>query len=238
MIEPIDESVLRKRVEKYFEERKGLLIHGLAFLASNIGVWAFWLLVGPGSWPWPLIITLGWGAGILAHLIETEGKSPRRLSNIDRQVFDQMADQYGPDWREVADQSDYRRVQQAAHKRFNQMKELMIHGSIYALVNLAVWFVWGMVMRGAGLPYPLLMSVAWGLGLGIHALVVYQESGWSAASRERSIAETVERERQRLYGDAPLKEKRKHDRLILAEDGELLEIIEEDVPPSRQSQSQ
>jgi uncharacterized integral membrane protein len=219
-----DETVIRKRVEQYFEDRNGLLIHAFVFAAINLLLWAIWFFTG--TWAWPLIISLAWGSGLAAHAIDVLAKAPRRLAALDRGVFRQMEDLYGPDWREMADPGDYQRLHQAAHQAHNQRKELVIHGIVYVMINLAAWFIWGMVTRGAGFPIPFILSGAWGLGLAAHGVTIYAGSSRARARREYAVQEAVERERAYLYGDASHKEKRKHERLMLTEDGELLHIVD------------
>jgi hypothetical protein len=75
---------IRRKIERRYKERMGLIIHFVAFLVSNVAFWGFWLLITPASvtrvvdgvsqtarlgFPWPIIITLGWSVGIVAHFL-------------------------------------------------------------------------------------------------------------------------------------------------------------------------
>lgn len=60
---------IRKQIEKKFEERQGLIIHGAAFVVMNLIFWALWLAGGSG-FPWPVFVTGGWGVGMVAHVLD------------------------------------------------------------------------------------------------------------------------------------------------------------------------
>ncbi len=231
-IDPVDEQTIRKRVEKYFEERRGLWIHGAVYLAINAGLWGLWFITGyaAGMWMWPSIVSLAWGAGLAAHALEVFAHLPARLAKADRAVFHQMEAIYGADWREVASEGDYRRLHKAAHEALEERKGFYIHMTVYLMVNLALLIVWAQATRGTGFPFPLIVLLLWGIGLTAHSMSVFTSSARTVAARERAIQRAVERETERLYGDVPRKEKRKHERLMLAEDGELLEVAEDEWP--------
>ena len=225
-IELPDDQVIRRRVEKYFQECAGLWIHAGAFFAVNAGLWTLNLFVG-FPWVWPLVVTLGWGAGLAAHMIDVFAKSPRRIAMLDRAVFQQMESIYGPDWREIADEKDYARISRETYKRADKHRELRMHLAVFIPVNIAIWLFWTVAI-GLSFMVPIIALLGWSIGLFAHAISVYAEAGRSVGARERALEQAVERERERLYGDAPIKEKRKHDRLMLADDGELLEIVDDE----------
>lgn len=83
------EEQIRQRIEKRYEERTGLLIHMVAFFAVNTVMWMIYLNSG-GSFPWPLIVTLGWGIGAVAHVLsyyyEYGAGHERREAFIEREV--------------------------------------------------------------------------------------------------------------------------------------------------------
>ncbi len=83
------EEQIRQRIEKRYEERTGLLIHMVAFFAVNTVMWMIYLNRG-GDFPWPLIVTLGWGIGAVAHSLsyyyEYGTGRERREAHIQREV--------------------------------------------------------------------------------------------------------------------------------------------------------
>ena len=97
-----DVSVIRRRVEKKFEERSGLLQHGIVYVAVNIMLWIIWLLT-TGGFPWPLFVTVFWGIGMLSHLIDyyhNYGQgAQRREAQIDAEVERQLALERRDEWR-------------------------------------------------------------------------------------------------------------------------------------------
>jgi hypothetical protein len=58
------EEVARKRVQA----RAGLFVHLTMYLAVNTGLVLIWLITGRG-YPWFVWPMLGWGIGIVGHLL-------------------------------------------------------------------------------------------------------------------------------------------------------------------------
>ena len=69
----VSDEELRKKAEKNVEEKIGLYIHISVFLLVNILLYVIWWTTGPGSFPWPIFATIGWGIGVVAHIIVTFG---------------------------------------------------------------------------------------------------------------------------------------------------------------------
>jgi hypothetical protein len=102
---------IRRRVEKRFKERQELLIHVAVFVIANLAFWLFWLFLAPagstssfpgseptsqpGAFPWPLIINLGWGVGIVSHFLwyyyKYGGGAERREQAIEREIERELA---------------------------------------------------------------------------------------------------------------------------------------------------
>lgn len=224
----VDADEIRRRVDQYYSGRSEFIIHLIVFLMINIVLWGIWAfmrgLPESGSvFAFPLIVTLGWGAGLAGHGIEVRSKSPARLAAIDRTVEAQMEAVHGLDWREVTTADDYERLRQEAHKRFRQNTEFGIHFAVYALINLALWFIWAMVSDGTLMPFPLIIMGFWGAGLAAHAASIYFDSSRTVTARERAV-------QQALAGDLETKKKKRaaQPQTILTDDGEQLEIIEDE----------
>ena len=91
------EETVRRRIEKKHKQRAELQIHAMAFLAANLGIWIFWAILNI-TFPFPLIITLGWGIGLLAHYAEYSGKYgkayEKREALIAREIEKERARSY------------------------------------------------------------------------------------------------------------------------------------------------
>jgi len=106
---------IRQRVEKRFKERQAFFIHFSVYVVINLMFWGLWFLmsqapdaapvpVGGGfapdeiefvMFPWPLIITFGWGIGLVAHFLtyyyqHGPGREQRE-SAIQREVERELA---------------------------------------------------------------------------------------------------------------------------------------------------
>jgi hypothetical protein len=86
---------IRRRVEKRYKERQDFIIHLAAFVGSNLIIWVLWFLLFSGPFPWPLIVTLGWSVGIVAHFLSYYFKygagANRRENAIEREIEQEMA---------------------------------------------------------------------------------------------------------------------------------------------------
>jgi serine/threonine-protein kinase len=240
---PINEAAIRRRVEKRFERRGEFMVHLAIFGVVNLFLWFLWglgsdvlnsLLNGSflqflsdfTAFPWPVVVSLGWGSGLAAHAIEVYYKTGARAEARDAAVEDEMTTIYG-DWTIDSHRREYKQVSKQVRERSNKRLELLQHGSVFVLINLMLWSLWFFSGAG-GFPWPILVTMGWGIGMVAHVAESYSKSGKRAAQRDRAVEREVERERQRLGLD--VEEKRKHDhkpkrdqdrRVRLTEDGEL-----------------
>lgn len=68
-----DYREIRRRVESLYNARKEIIIHTAVFAIINVVMWMGWRfteLYVYVSAMWLLLITGGWGAGYIAHLID------------------------------------------------------------------------------------------------------------------------------------------------------------------------
>ncbi len=219
-----DTDALRRRLKKYDEERAGFVIHMIVFMIVNLllwGIWAFnFITSGEATWPWPSLLTLTWGSGMAAHALDFRSHAPQHLARIDNQVADQMTAIYGVDWRDITTDDDYQRIHKAVHHSARQRTEFAIHLTIYILINALAWILWGVLSDLSGFPFPLLLTGFWGIGIAAHGLSNYFESAQRVVDREQTV--------QQMTGQ--VKKKKRMERLMLTDDGELLEVIDEQNP--------
>ena len=112
MSEPSYEEI-RHRVEKRYKERQGFIVHLVVYLIINLLIWGLWWIIpqlGPDAWalmelapddieffvfPWPLVISIGWGLGLASHYISYYYQhgpgAGQREAAIQREVEQELA---------------------------------------------------------------------------------------------------------------------------------------------------
>lgn len=221
-------EAIRKRVEKYYKERADVGVHFTIYMIVNMVLWGIWAftrnMTGDSVFPWPLFISMGWGAGMAGHVLEMMWKAPSRYAALERSVQNQMTHLYGPEWNIEVDEPEYQRMFKAAEKVVKDRQEFITHAVIYVIINLMFWFIFA--FTGAEFPFPLLIMAFWGIGLGAHAANVYFNSERQQIARE----EAIQREVERLAAEMQVVKKKKRDsaRLEMSDGGELMDIVEDD----------
>jgi serine/threonine protein kinase len=256
-----DESAMRLRIEKQFNKRREFFGHLITFAFVNIVLWAIFLSGAGdlGQWvsemdgmPWPMFVTFGWGAGLVAHAIETRydtGKRAARRLTIVREAYRQ---EFGENWRNVK-KSELKRVRRRAEKPFNERKEFFEHLGVYTMINAMFWTMFltsngwlaniigdADVARVLEFPWPLAIMFFWGIGLVAHGM-----EALGAQRREDAIQRALDRERAQVYREKPKRDQYIVDdtvaerRVRLTEDGEFTDSIiaemEAEEKPKRRS---
>ena len=231
-----DESAIRMRVEQQFNKRKEFFGHLIAYCLVMPVLWVVFGLTGPiFGLPWPLIVMLGWGAGLAAHAVETFYTTGRRARRQLNTIHDAFYSAYGDEWPK-ADRKELRRIRGRAVQLINKRREFFQHLAVYALINTMLWIIYGTssslpligdIVGSIPFPWPLIVMFGWGIGLvynGFEAL--------SAGSRENAVQREIERERDRLdAGEKPKRERRPDNSasVRLTEDGELTDSMVEEI---------
>ena len=133
---------------------------------------------------------------------------------------------------------DYDAIRKRAEKRVKDRVGFLVHLAVFVTVNLFLWGL-GIITGSLAFPWPLLVTLGWGIGLVSHGVVVYLDSGPMDKMRDQAIRREIELEKQRLGisdagGDddelAVQKTKRKNsERAVrLGDDGELIDIDQAD----------
>ena len=123
-------------------------------------------------------------------------------------------------------------IRRRVEKRIKQRNEFYSHLAVYVVCNLMMWMIWALTRdpgETIGFPWPLIVMFGWGIGLGSHALTVYFNSASRVEARERAIQREIERERERLANDEYYEKPKRDQRLRLTDDGELIEIGDDEV---------
>ena len=219
-------EMIRQRVEKYYKDRSEFAMHIVIYIVVNAVLWGVWWLV-TGGFPWPGLVTMAWGSGVIANWLEVRAKAPQRFMALERVAQAQMARRYGSDWDAVADVDDYQRVLRAVEKAAKERQEFVTHFAIYIIINLMLWFIWATTSSNpVDFPFPLVVMGFWGIGLVSHAASVF----FSSARQQLAREEAIQREVERLAGQTQTVKKKKREgaRLELTDDGELVEIVDDD----------
>lgn len=116
----------------------------------------------------------------------------------------------------------YAEIRRSITKRYANRTEFFGHLIAFIVINGLAWLILRPT-EGIFLIIMLIASGGWLAGLLIHMVNYIMTE-----SRERAIEAAIDRERARR-GEVPLADyKRKRDRLTLTDDGEVLEVIEDD----------
>lgn len=220
-------EIIRKRVEKYYKLRGEFIVHLAIYLIINAVLWAMWAFAtGLGGFPWPVALTLAWGAGVVSSWLDLRAKRPERFVALERAAQARMAVLYGEDWATLTTEADYQRVFEAVDKAAAERTQFGVHVALYVLINLMLWLFWTVAQSPTEFPFPLAVMAFWGIGLGAHGASVYFSSERQQFAREQAIQREVERLAEQTQ--AIKKKKRDSARLELGEDGELIEIVEDE----------
>lgn len=87
------------------------------------------------------------------------------------------------------------RIRRRIALRIKQRNEFLTHLVSYVAVNVMLWGIW---LNGMGFPWPIFITVGWGIGMFSHANQVYQNSAAVSARRERTVQAEVQMEKARL----------------------------------------
>lgn len=220
-----DPDSIRRRVEQQMKKRNEFVGHLIAFIMVNALLWViFFAAAGSsividnttiafGAFPWPLLVFFGWGSGLLAHAVETFFETGRRLRRRVEAVERDLIRAFGEDWSRTADKKQIKAIRRRAEKPFKEVSGFYQHFVVYVMINLMLWFLYfsvgnaiqlpgdvANIITNAPFPWPLVVSIAWGIGLVINAF-----QALTAGSYERAVQREVAREESRLLarGEKP-----------------------------------
>lgn len=243
----LSEEAIRHRIEKRFKRRTDFLGHLVSFIGVNVLLWVLWggfgLTLGIPL-PWPLIVMLGWGAGLADDAVNTFYQTGRRDEAREDAIERELVLLYGEDWHDTVTPDQYKKVRRSVSHNFYRRGDFIKNVSVFALINAMLWVIWSSHWPiSIDFPWPLVVMLGWSIGLlsdGIKAL-----GGGRSHERERAI----EREIGRRRGESLLEkrkndedEKRKNDQddslqdraVRLTGDGELTDSFVQEMDDKRQ----
>jgi hypothetical protein len=124
---------------------------------------------------------------------------------------------------------DYAEIRKRITNRYNNRAEFFSHLVAFGVVNGILWLL--LQPEGTWFTIAGIFSGLWFMGLVIHFIQYLMKE-----AQERAIEREIQREREWRLGTREILDgeiKRKRDRLTLNHDGELMEIVEDEAPPSR-----
>jgi hypothetical protein len=114
-------------------------------------------------------------------------------------------------------ESSYEEIRRRVEKRYKERQDFIIHLAAFVGSNLIIWGLWFFLLFGP-FPWPIFVTLGWGIGIVFHFLSYYFKYGAGANRREDAIQSEVEQEMARRVGY----EKPKNEpRMRLSEDGEI-----------------
>ncbi|MBE0689798.1 MAG: protein kinase, partial [Anaerolineae bacterium] len=157
---PLDqEDAIRQRVEKSIKRRNEFVGHVSAFVIVNGLLWFIFFatsgidlgsLIGLDfqglqfGFPWPLLITCFWGAGLLADIADTYYGTGDRLRRRDQAVQREMRRLYGDNWLATVRENDFKKVRKRIEKPWKDRQDLLGHIGAYIGVNAGLWSIFAL----------------------------------------------------------------------------------------------
>ena len=251
---PGDDAALRRRVERQMKKRSDFWKNAIAYA---IVIPLMWIVFGFSSgiiagefgttfpfniaanFPWPLIVMLGWGAGLAGDAIETYQKTGKRAARRLANLHAEFRADFGPQWYRTASRKQLKAVRRSVDKPIKQRIDFYKNIASFAFIIPMLWVIYG-VSSGfiAGefgtdfpfnvatqFPWPLIVMLFWGLDIA--------KNGYSVIAgrrQETAIEREMERQRSLAGHDEWDDEKPKNDfydsdEPRLTEDGELTDSM-------------
>ena len=120
---------------------------------------------------------------------------------IGEKKYDDMPIDQRPDTRIEPGMSEEEindRIRRRIALRVKQRNDFYIHLVSFVAVNVMLWGIFLAAGGGGGVPWPMFVTLGWGIGLFAHASQVYQNSPSVSARRERTVQHEIELEKARL----------------------------------------
>ena len=137
---------------------------------------------------------------------------------------------------------DYEAIQQRVERHTKRRADFIRHLTSFLVVNMTLWSIWLVTSSShSGTPWPIWITIFWGIGVvrqGINTFLMPDMDDY----RDREMRHEIARENARLGIDEDeelILEKPKRKRKVrLGDDGELLDVEQEDLfEESSQSES-
>lgn len=82
------------------------------------------------------------------------------------------------------------KLREEAYRHVKARRDFVPHAIAYVLVNVLVWSVWA--LTGADFPWPLFVTLGWGIGIVAHAWDAYVRRPITESEIDREIARMMQ----------------------------------------------
>ncbi len=200
MLDAQIEQDIRKDLETQYNKRTEFRTHITVFLAINVIAWVLWAIFGieaiGHAFPFPLLLTGFWGAGLLAHGAETHFQTGEHATARRHAFEDAMLREYGPDWRDTTSAKEQKKVRKQVLKPFNEKTEGIQHALVFFPVNITFWILYLGFLQPQGItdfPFPFLITIPWTMGVIVHLMQTRVASYLSSDKFEAEVQRELER---------------------------------------------
>ncbi|MCU0479657.1 MAG: protein kinase [Anaerolineae bacterium] len=265
-----DEDYVRRRVKKRINDRRGLIGHIAMYVIAmavaiplnptiQAGIQSFFTtgilefvdqatataLAPLAGLPVVLLVGLGWGAGVISHILDVFYRSGRRQERKRELINREMTDLYGEYWRETVTDSEYRPIREWVRRRFSRRLGFMKHAvhtvansiNLFMVLPILSALILNLTADAFLAQLPVLIFIIMAGALAVHGAGVILGEMFDTG-HEREIQKEIAKEKERLgLGETEKakntlstidKRKRISDNdieLRLTEDGELSESL-------------
>lgn len=254
---PGDEVALRRRVERQMKKRSSLWKNAIAYL---IVIPLMWIIYGTtsgviaselasaapldaiASFPWPLIVMFGWGAGLAGDAIETWSKTGKRAAQRLAALHKEFRTDYGPQWYRDATRKELKATRRRVDKGFKARVDFVKNLANFVFIIPLLWIIFGVTTGfisgqfGTDFPFNILNQFPWPLIVMLFWGIDLAKNGYSIlAGRRQDTAVEREMERQRSliarddWADAKPKNDFRGGDARLTEDGELTDSMAREI---------
>ena len=77
---------LREEAVRRLRKKQDFRGHLLVYTLVNVVVWTIFLLTAPHGFPWPVVVTAGWGIGVVMNAWEVYGRRPITEAQIRHEI--------------------------------------------------------------------------------------------------------------------------------------------------------
>ncbi|MFN8378294.1 MAG: protein kinase [Anaerolineae bacterium] len=249
---PGDEAALRRRVERQIKKKNDLWKNALAYVIVNPILWVIYgtstgIIGGEfgtgfpfnlAQFPWPIVVMLGWAAGLAGDAIETYHRTGPRAARRIARLHEAFRAEYGPQWYRTAPRKDLKAIRKRVDKPYKKRIDFYKNIASFCFVIPMLWVIFGYTSGIIGaqfgtdfpfnvatsFPWPLIVMFFWGLGIVNDGL-----SARSAVRTESTIEREMERQRSMVdqsdWPDQKAKNDFRDDEARLSEDGELTDSM-------------